>query len=156
VSFTASANRGARADGPWRRIRGRMPRRARIRLGGAAAASVSMAAAVVLTLAASAGASTSTADTLVSATVHGTPAAHALRLRAMPAGTVTFGRRHGRLTVHAVMLGLTPGSSHSVNLVIPAVPGLSGSARSLPIAPAMPAASSGATSRAICGTAAAC
>ncbi len=119
MSFTASANRGARADGPWRRIRGRMPRRARIRLGGAAAASVSMAAAVVLFLAASAGASTSTADTLVSATVHGTPAVHALRLRAMPAGTVTFGRRHGRLTVHAVMLGLTPGSSHSVNLVIP-------------------------------------
>jgi CHRD domain len=37
----------------------------------------------------------------------------------MPAGTVTFGRHHGRLTVHAAMFGLTPGSSHNVNLVIP-------------------------------------
>src|SRR5712691_4634299 len=67
VSFTASANRGAGADGPWRRIRSRMLRGARIRLGGAAAASGAMAAAVVLTLAASAGASTSRADILASA-----------------------------------------------------------------------------------------
>ena len=38
----------------------------------------------------------------------------------MPAGTVTFGRgSHGRLTVHADMFGLTPGSSHNVDLVIP-------------------------------------
>ena len=38
----------------------------------------------------------------------------------MPAGTVTFGRgSHGHLTVHADMFGLTPGSSHNVNLVIP-------------------------------------
>ncbi len=37
----------------------------------------------------------------------------------MPAGTVTFGRRHGRLTVHAVMFGLTPGLSHRVNLMVP-------------------------------------
>jgi hypothetical protein len=44
----------------------------------------------------------------------------------MPAGTVTFGRRQGRLTVHAAMFGLTPGSSHSVNLL---VPGHSGSIR---------------------------
>ena len=37
----------------------------------------------------------------------------------MPAGTVTFGRQHGRLTVHAVMFGLTPGLSHRVNLLVP-------------------------------------
>jgi hypothetical protein len=38
----------------------------------------------------------------------------------MPRGTVTFGRgRHGRLTVRADMSGLTPGSAHRVNLVIP-------------------------------------
>ena len=119
MSFTASTSRGAGANGPWRRIQDRMPRRARIRLGAGAATSGALAAVAVLTLAASAGASTSSAGTLGAATVHGTPAVYALRLRAMPAGTVTFGRRHGRLTVHAVMFGLTPGSSHSVNLVIP-------------------------------------
>jgi hypothetical protein len=103
VSFVASALRGVTA----------------------ATASGALAAAAVLTLAAPAGASTSSAGTLVSAVVHGTPAVHgtaavhALRLRAMPAGTVTFGRRHGRLTVHAVMFGLTAGSSHRVNLMIP-------------------------------------
>ncbi|MGH3405768.1 MAG: CHRD domain-containing protein, partial [Streptosporangiaceae bacterium] len=44
----------------------------------------------------------------------------ALTLRPMPAGTVRFGRgRHGRLTVHADMFGLTPGSSHRVDLVRP-------------------------------------
>jgi len=44
----------------------------------------------------------------------------------MPAGTVTFGRRQGRLTVQAAVFGLTPGSSHSVNLL---APGHSGSIR---------------------------
>ena len=43
-----------------------------------------------------------------------------LRLRAMPSGTVAFGRDgEGRLTAQLAMLGLTPGSSHSVDLVIP-------------------------------------
>jgi hypothetical protein len=94
-----------------------MSRRARIRLGAGAATSGALAAAAVLTLAASAGASTSSADT---AAVHGTPAVDALQLRAMPAGRVTFGRgRHDRLTVRADMFGLTPGSSHKVNLVLP-------------------------------------
>ena len=37
----------------------------------------------------------------------------------MPRGTVTFGRRAGRLTVHAVMTGLTPGSEHGVHLLLP-------------------------------------
>jgi hypothetical protein len=37
----------------------------------------------------------------------------------MPKGTVTFGRRHGLLTVRAVMSGLTPGSSHAVILQVP-------------------------------------
>jgi Cu/Zn superoxide dismutase len=92
-----------------------MSRRARIRLGAGAATSGALAAAAVLTLAASAGASTSTAGT-----AHGTPAVHVLHLRAMPTGRVTFARkRHGRLTVHADMFGLTPGSSHEVNLVLP-------------------------------------
>jgi hypothetical protein len=37
----------------------------------------------------------------------------------MPRGTVTFGRSHRRLVARVVMLGLTPGSSHAVTLVIP-------------------------------------
>ena len=45
----------------------------------------------------------------------------------MPAGTVRFGRgRHGRLTVHADMFGLTPGSSHRVDLVRPGRSGVIG------------------------------
>jgi hypothetical protein len=49
----------------------------------------------------------------------GALAAHALHLRAMPAGTVTFGRSRGRLTVRAAMFGLTAGSSHAVSLQMP-------------------------------------
>jgi Cu/Zn superoxide dismutase len=41
-----------------------------------------------------------------------------LTLNAMPVGTVAFGRdRRNRLTVTAEMYGLTPGSSHRVNLI---------------------------------------
>ena len=36
----------------------------------------------------------------------------------MPAGRVTLGRAHGRLTVRPVMFGLTPGSSHAVRLLV--------------------------------------
>jgi hypothetical protein len=39
----------------------------------------------------------------------------------MPVGTVSFGRHHGRLTVHAHVYGLTAGSSHGVSLRIPGV-----------------------------------
>jgi len=129
MSFTASANRSAGADGPPCRTQGRVSG-ARIRLGAGAATVSALAAAAILTLAASAGAGTSGAGTSGAGTVgaatvgsaadHGTAAVDILSLRAMPAGTVTFGRgSHGRLTVHADMFGLTPGSSHSVNLVIP-------------------------------------
>ena len=49
----------------------------------------------------------------------------ALGLRAMPAGWVTFGRdSRGRLTVHAMVSGLTPGSIHRVDLVLAGRPGL--------------------------------
>ncbi len=118
MSLTASASRGAGADRPRRRTQGRLSRRARIRLGAGAAASGALAAAAVLTLAAPAGASANSAST--AGTAHGTPAVHVLHLRAMPTGTVTFGRKgRGRLTVRADMSGLTPGSSHAVNLVLP-------------------------------------
>ena len=42
-----------------------------------------------------------------------------LRLHPMPVGAVRFGRRHGRLTVHAALFGLTPGSAHGVDLQLP-------------------------------------
>ncbi len=48
------------------------------------------------------------------------PAFRALSLHAMPVGTVRFGRAgHGRLTVRARVFGLTPGSSHAVDLRVP-------------------------------------
>lgn len=119
MSFSASAHRGARADDPGRSALGRVSRRARIRLG-AGAASAALAAAV-LAVTAPAGASTSAAASPASvagARAYGTHAV--LRLRAMPAGRVTFGRsRHHDLTVRAVMFGLTPGSSHAVDLWVP-------------------------------------
>jgi len=43
-----------------------------------------------------------------------------LTLRAMPVGEVSFGRdRHHHLTVRAALFGLTPGSSHGVDLWVP-------------------------------------
>jgi hypothetical protein len=90
------------------------PRRARIRLG-AAAASALVAGAVALAAPATASASG------VAAGGHATPpswAVHLLPLNAMPVGSVAFGRgSSNRLTVSVVMYGLTPGSSHRVNLL---------------------------------------
>jgi hypothetical protein len=114
VSFTAFVNLGAGAAGPGRRTGGRVSRRAR--LGLVAATSGTLAAAAVLAVAGPAGASTRNVGT---ATIPSS-AVQVLHLRAMPAGTVTLGRnRHGRLTVRADMFGLTPGSSHKVDLVLP-------------------------------------
>jgi Cu/Zn superoxide dismutase len=53
------------------------------------------------------------------AAAHAGPARDVLRLHPMPAGTVRFGRQHGRLTVHAALFGLTPGSAHGVDLRLP-------------------------------------
>jgi Cu/Zn superoxide dismutase len=120
VSITASTNRGTAGGGPRRRGPGRRSRRAR--LGAGTAVAGALAAAAVLSLAAPAGASTSRAGSPRAAAGHGAAALHAvhLHLRAMPAGTVTFGRaHHGRLTVRARLHGLTPGSPHAVELVIP-------------------------------------
>ena len=85
----------------------------RQRLGAAAGGSGVLAAAVALTVASPAGASAGSVAAPPPSTVI------ALHLRAMPRGTVTFGRRHGLLTVRAVMSGLTPGSSHAVDLRVP-------------------------------------
>jgi hypothetical protein len=119
VSLTASSNRGAAAGGPWRRSRGRKPQQAWIRPGAAVGASAVMVAAAALTLAAPAAAGVSRSGTAGSAAAYRSLAAHRLHLRGMPAGRVAFSRRHGRLTVHAVMFGLTPGSSHAVSLRVP-------------------------------------
>ena len=79
-----------------------------------------LAAAAALALAGQAGASTGGAGTTGSAAAHGPANVALLSLRPMPTGTAAFGRgRHGQLTVHADMFGLTPGSSHAVILVIP-------------------------------------
>ncbi len=105
MNFHSSAN--------WR-ARRMMPGRAWIRLSAAA---VTALAAATLALAAPASASTS------SASAAGHPAdltwvSHLLPLNAMPVGTVLFGRdRRHRLTVSAEMYGLTPGSSHRVELL---------------------------------------
>jgi CHRD domain len=93
---------------------------AQIRLGSAAAAlgALGACAALTLALAAPAAASPSSADQ-AGAPTPSSAAAYALSLRAMPAGVVRFGRSHGHLTVRIGMSGLTPGSSHNVDLVLP-------------------------------------
>ncbi len=116
MSFTASKRHGAGPEGPRGRIRDRMRRGAGTRFGAGAATSGALAAICVLGLASPAGASAGPAAG------RSTRAVQLLHLRAMPAGTATFGWRHGRLTVHTVMFGLTPGSSHSVNLMVPGRP----------------------------------
>ena len=80
------------------------------------AAPAVLAAVSVLALA---GPASANAGTSVPGVPHSSPSA-SLRLRAMPAGTVAFGKDgKGQLTAQLAMLGLTPGSSHSVELVNP-------------------------------------
>ena len=91
-----------------------MPGRARLRLGTAAASAL---VAGTLALAAPAAANASTVAAAGTTTGSGW-AVRLLPLNAMPVGSVAFGRdRRNRLTVTAVMYGLTPGSSHRVNLL---------------------------------------
>jgi hypothetical protein len=118
VSLAVSSNR-ATAGGSCRRSRGPKPRLAWIRPGAAIGASAVMMAAAALTLAGPAAASAGRTGTAGPAAAHRPLAASHLHLRAMPAGRVTLGRHHGRLTVHTVMFGLTPGSSHAVRLRVP-------------------------------------
>jgi hypothetical protein len=118
VSFTLG-DRGGVTDGLWRRTHGMVSRRARIRLGAAVGISGAIAVAAAFVPAAPAGATTSSPGTLRPAASQRSVGTDALHLRAMPVGTVTFGRRHGRLTARAVMYGLTAGSSHAVKLQIP-------------------------------------
>ena len=61
---------------------------------------------------------TAPADAGAPAAASGRTVVH-LALHPMPVGTVSFGRDHHRLTVHARMYGLTPGSSHAVDLLVP-------------------------------------
>lgn len=86
-----------------------------------------VAAAAVLALAGSACSGSGTASTSATPVrpeaVRHAPESYTLRLRAMPAGAVTFGKdSHGRLAARVAMYGLTPGSSDKVDLLIPGQP----------------------------------
>jgi hypothetical protein len=104
------------------------PGRARFRTGAAATATAALAAAAVVTLVAAAGVSATGSGRVRAGSAAGQGAATSrtagnvvnLVLQPMPAGTARFGRvSRGRLVVHLVMYGLTPGSSHYVDLVQP-------------------------------------
>jgi Cu/Zn superoxide dismutase len=120
MSRAASANSGAGIPAGPHRIWSSMARRARLRLGAAAAGSGALAAVAMITLVAPAGASTTSAGTSTFPAVRGAAAVNVLALQAMPYGTVTFSRgSHGRLMAHARVIGLTPGSAHNVDLLMP-------------------------------------
>jgi Cu/Zn superoxide dismutase len=112
MNVTARARRGAPDC---------MPRRAARR----AVAGAALAAAGALPLAALAASPAAAAPAARHTAASAAPRAAAptalhLRLPAMPHGHVTFGRsRHHRLTVRVSVYGLTPGSSHAVDLRIP-------------------------------------
>jgi Cu/Zn superoxide dismutase len=109
MSVTASADRGIVPDAPGRRLSWRL------RLA-AGAVSAALAGAAVLPTAGAAGASVRGADSPSQTETE--------TLHAMPHGMVTFHRgRHG-LLAHVVMYGLTPGSSHAVDLLTPGLPGV--------------------------------
>ena len=125
MRFPANAYRGERAEDSRRCAGGAVSRRARIRLGADAAAAALAAAALAVT--APAGASTNAAARAAIPARSASPAAAAaygarvrLTLRAMPVGRVAFRRdRHHHLMVRADLFGLTPGSSHAVDLWVP-------------------------------------
>jgi len=83
----------------------------------AGAVSAALAGAAVLPVAGPAGASPRGADS--TQTVN-------LTLQAMPHGTVTFHRSRLGLLATVDLYGLTPGSSHAVDLLTPSGPGIIG------------------------------
>jgi CHRD domain len=100
-----------------KRVKSAALRRGWTRLGVGAASAALIAA--TLAVAAPAGASTISAARAGVAEASPTSTIP-LHLHAMPVGTVRFGRdRYHRLTVRAVTHGLTPGSSHTVELLLP-------------------------------------
>ena len=106
MSFTASADRGIVRAAPGRRA----SRRLRLAAGAVSAA---LAGAAVLSMAGTAGASARAGDS----------SSETETLHAMPHGTVTFHRgRH--LLARVVIYGLTPGSSHTVDLLTPGTGGI--------------------------------
>jgi Cu/Zn superoxide dismutase len=109
MGFTASADRGIVPGGPGRRVSWRL------RLA-AGAVSAALAGAAALPMAGTASASPGGADS--------SSEAETLTLNAMPHGTVTFHRERNTLLARVVMYGLTPGSSHAVDLLTPGLPGI--------------------------------
>jgi Cu/Zn superoxide dismutase len=110
MRFTASADRGPAPDGPRRRVSWR----SRLAAGAVSAA---LAGAAVLPVAGPAGASPRGADS--TQTVN-------LTLQGMPHGTVTFHRSRLGLLATVDLYGLTPSSSHDVDLLTPTGPGIIG------------------------------
>lgn len=134
MNFTIKADRAAGAGSTGRRRRALLPGRPRAALlagrpgaallagrprAWAAAASPALAVGLALAVAGPAAAVTGGAAHEPAAVAHRQAASDALRLHPMPVGTVRFGRQHGRLTVHAALFGLTPGSAHGVDLRLP-------------------------------------
>jgi Cu/Zn superoxide dismutase len=107
MGFTASTDRSVVPDGPGRRVSWRL------RLA-AGAVSAALAGAAVLSMAGTAGASARGADS----------SSRTETLHAMPHGTVTFHRGRHHLLARVVMYGLTPGSSHTVDVLTPGLPGI--------------------------------
>jgi hypothetical protein len=104
------------------------PGKARVRASSAATSIAAIAVAVVVTLVAAAGASATRSGG--DSAGHGRPAGYGalaspttanvdrLAMHPMPVGSVRFGSvSHGWLVVRVVIYGLTPGSSHYVDLV---------------------------------------
>ena len=126
MNFTIKADRAAGAGVTGRRRRALLPGRprawaaaARRPRAWAAAASPALAVGLMLALAGPAAAVTRGAAHQPAAVAHRQGASDLLRLHPMPVGAVRFGRQHGRLTVHAAVYGLTPGSAHGVGLRLP-------------------------------------
>jgi hypothetical protein len=126
ASIGHTGETGLRRFGTWLWA----PGRARLRTSAAGTAAAALAVAAIVTLVAAGARATGTGGARAghggavagqdAATSQANANAGSLVLHSMPAGTVTFGRgSHGRLTVHADIYGLTPGSSHYVDLVRP-------------------------------------
>jgi CHRD domain len=124
ASIIRTGETGARRLGTWLR----MPGRPRLRTSAAGAATAALGAAAVVTLVAAAGAHATGSGGAGAAGAggHGAATSRAaanvvhLVLQPMPVGAARLGHAsHGRLVVHLAVYGLTPGSSHNVDLVQP-------------------------------------
>lgn len=118
---SAGINAGG-AGGTFRRYAGWLAARRACLHRAACAASTALAATVLASTALAMTAALAPAAPASADVGHarGRTPAGVLRLGAMPAGSVAFGRDHQRrLTLGVAMFGLTPGSAHRVDLRVP-------------------------------------